>query len=84
MVEPDKKGPNGIWDLSPFLPNRIKHTPIIAPEKKDNNKAIKMPGQPRINPIKKANLTSPNPIHLPLEINIKLRKKTAGIKADKR
>ena len=74
MVEPAKKGPKGICDFNPFLPKIIKIIPIIAPKAKDKNKAIKILGQPRTKPIKKANLTSPKPIQFPLEMRTKAKK----------
>ena len=51
-----------------------------APIKKAKNKATKIFGQPRIRPIKKANLTSPTPIHLPRETKIIKRKNAPAIK----
>ncbi len=52
----------------------------MAPNKKPRNKPIIIYGQPRIKPIKKANLTSPKPIAIPLEKNqIKKKNKEAPI-----
>ena len=49
--------------------------PTNAPVKNDIYKANIIPGNPKINPIKKENLTSPNPIPLPFVIKNKIRKK---------
>ena len=83
IVAPLKNGPKGICDLMVFLPMIIKPTPTIAPLIKAKNKAKQILGQPRIKPIKAANLTSPKPIHLPLEIRTKERKKPLAKTADK-
>lgn len=79
---PAKKGPKGICDLIVFLPAIIRPRPIIAPEIKAKNKANKILGQPRTRPIKTANLTSPKPNHLPLEIRTSEKKKALAKRAD--
>ena len=78
IVPATKKGPKGISLFKPFLPNKINPIPIIAPIKKAKNKAAKIFGNPIKIPMKKTNFTSPNPIHLPLEIRkIKRKNKEA-------
>lgn len=77
-----KKGPNGTSDLSVFLAAIINPTPIIAPMKKAKNKATKIFGQPKINPIKKASFISPTPIHLPRDTNTTVKKKAAAPNAE--
>ena len=84
IAAPLKKGPKGICDLRPFLPKITKNKPMIAPLRKAKNKAKRTFGQPRIKPIRKANLTSPKPIHLPLEIRTSDKKKPAARRADNR
>ncbi len=74
IVPVTKKGPKGISLFKPFLPNKINPIPIIAPIKKAENKAAKIFGKPIKIPMKKTNFTSPNPIHLPLEIR-KIKRK---------
>jgi len=76
-----KKGPKGTSDFKVFLPEIISPNPIIAPIKKAKNKATKMFGQPRINPIRKASFISPTPIHLPLDIRTIKRKNAAATRA---
>ena len=44
-----------IWLFIPFLPSKISITPIKAPVKKLKNKAAKILGKPKTNPIKNAN-----------------------------
>ena len=70
-----KNGPKGTSDFKVFLPATISPIPIIAPIKKAKNKANKIFGKPRKSPIKKANLISPTPSHLPREIRTIARKK---------
>ena len=77
-----KNGPNGISLFRPFLLARISPIPIIAPKKKAKNRATRIFGKPRKRPIKKANFTSPQPIHFPLEIKIIARKKPAAPRAE--
>lgn len=60
-----KNGPKGTSDLRVFLPAIISPSPTRAPIKKAKNKATKILGEPKKRPIKKANLTSPKPSHLP-------------------
>ena len=76
-----KNGPKGTSLFRVFLPDIINPTPIIAPLEKAKNKANKIFGKPRNKPIKKANFTSPRPIHLPRENKIIARKKALTIKA---
>ena len=82
-VAPAKKGPKGICDFMVFLPATIKVIPTIAPLIKAKNKAKRILGQPKIKPIKPANLTSPKPSHLPLETRTKNKKKPLASKAAK-
>ncbi len=79
-----KNGPKGISDFKVFLANIINPIPIIAPMKKAKKREIKIFGQPKINPIKKANLISPSPIHLPREIKTNVRKKIPAPTAEPR
>ena len=81
-VPATKNGPKGTSDFKVFLPKNISPMPIIAPLIKAKNKAAKILGQPSTNPIKKASLISPMPIHLPLEIKTMKRKNAAAPKAD--
>lgn len=83
-VAPAKNGPKGICDLRPFLPKIIRATPTTAPDKKARKSAAKILGQPKINPIKKANLTSPIPIQRPFETRTSARKNPLAPKAAKR
>ena len=78
-----RNGPKGTSDLIFFFLAKINPTPIIAPKEKAKNKATKMAGNPRNNPIKKASLTSPKPIALPLEIKKISKKKAEAEIADK-
>ena len=82
-VATTKKGAKGTSDLSVFFFKIIKAVPITAPIKKARNKAIKIWGHPKNNPIKKANLMSPTPIQLPRETSTKKKKKAEGIIAAK-
>jgi hypothetical protein len=84
IVAPTKNGPKGISDFKVFFLRANKITEIAAPIKKAKNKAAKIFGQPKIKPIKKANLASPMPIHLPLEIKIIARKNALARIADKK
>ncbi len=77
-----RKGPKGTSLFKPFFFVKISPTPIIAPIKKAKNKATKIFGQPRNKPIKKANLMSPMPIHLPRETKTIARKKPAAKTAE--
>ena len=79
-----RKGPNGTSDFKLFLPEITSPNPIIAPIEKAKNKATKIFGKDKNSPIKKANLTSPKPIHLPPEIKTIARKNKAAPKADKK
>lgn len=63
-----KKGAKGTSDFKLFLFKKTKDKPIIAPRKKEKNKATKIFGQPKKRLIKKNNSTSPKPNHFPLEI----------------
>ena len=76
-----KNGPKGTSDLRVFFWLTINPTPIIAPIKKAKNKAAKIFGKPKINPIKKANFISPTPIHLPRDTKTIAKKKAAAPKA---
>lgn len=80
IVAPTRNGPKGTSDFKVFFLEIIKITETKAPTKKAKNKATKISGQPRTSPIKTANLTSPIPIHLPLEISIIVRKNAPAIK----
>ena len=60
-----KKGPKGTSLFKPFFFNIINITPIIAPIRKEKNKATNTKGDPKKRPIKKASLTSPKPIQRP-------------------
>ena len=73
-----KNGAKGISDLRVFLPRSISINPAVAPIKKAKNKATKIFGKPRKSPIKKANFTSPIPIHFSWEIKTIIKKKTAA------
>ena len=79
-----KNGPKGISDFKVFLPKAIRINPTIAPIEKAKNKATKMLGYPKTNPIRKANFMSPTPIHLPREIRIKNRKKAEAKIAERK
>ena len=61
----------------------INSMPIIAPKRKDKNKAIIILGQLNIKPIRKTNLTSPKPIPFPLVIKTKNKKKPEANKPAK-
>ena len=69
-----KKGANGNSLFNPYFLKYIKIIPSIAPKKKDKNKPTKIFGKPNKSPNKIANLTSPKPIHAPLDIK-KINKK---------
>lgn len=84
IVEPAKNGPKGISDFKVFFFKTIKIMETKAPIKKAKNKATKILGQPRINPINKANFMSPTPIHLPLETKTMARKKAPAARADRK
>ena len=73
-VPDTKNGPKGISEEKDFFLFNIKKTPTIDPKRKAKNKATKTLGQPKNKPIKKANFTSPTPIHFPLETNAINRK----------
>ena len=81
MVPVIKNGPKGISDFKDFLFKIINPIPIIAPKRKAENKANKILGNPRKNPIKKANFISPIPIQLPRETKTITRKNSAAPKA---
>src|SRR3989344_8360333 len=81
-VPATKNGPKGTSDLKDFLWAKTSPTPIVAPEKKAKNKATKIFGQPRINPIRKASLISPAPIHLPRDASTIRRKNPEAPIAD--
>ena len=70
-----KKGAKGtsVFKFFPF--KAINPTPIIAPIKKDKNRASNILGKPTSKPKKKANFTSPKPSHLPLERRKMAKKK---------
>jgi len=70
-----KKGPKGISLLRVFFFKTISPIPIIAPRKKAKKRAMRIFGKPRKSPIKKANLGSPQPIHLPRETKTIAKKK---------
>jgi len=76
-----KKGPKGTSDFKVRFPEIISPKPIIAPIEKAKNKATKMFGQLKNNPINAANFTSPRPIHFPWEIKTIARKKVAAPRA---
>ena len=76
-----KKGPKGTSLFKVFFLAIIKPIPITAPKKKAKNKAGIILGKPSKKPIKKPNLTSPKPIHLPREIRKMIKKKPAAPKA---
>lgn len=78
-----KNGANGTSLFSPFFSERTKPTPIIAPIMNDENKATTILGNPKKNPIKIANLTSPNPIQFPFETRKRERKKDEAPNPDK-
>lgn len=80
-VPATKNGPNGTSLFKVFFPVKINPIPIIAPIKKAKNKAAKIFGKPKINPIKKANFISPTPIQRPREIKTIIRKKAAAPRA---
>ncbi len=80
IVAPTKNGPKGISDFKVFFLRANKITEIAAPIKKAKNKAAKIFGQPRIRPIKIANLKSPTTINLPREISTIARKKAPPTK----
>ncbi len=69
-----RKGPKGTLLVKLFLAKATKPNPIIAPIKNEKNKPTKILGKPRKRPIKKPNLASPKPIHLPRDKN-QIRKK---------
>lgn len=73
-----KNGAKGTSLFRPFFPNIINSNPIIAPNKNAKNNPAKMLGNPKINPNKIANFTSPNPIHLPEEIRNINKKNSAA------
>ena len=75
-----KKGAKGTWLFKVFLPKAINPISIIAPIKKAENRATKILGQLKKSPIKKPNLTSPNPIQRPRDISQKRKKKPAAPK----
>jgi hypothetical protein len=83
-VPTTRNGPKGTSDFKVFLPDTINPNPIIAPIKKEKNRAIKILGKPRNKPIKKANLTSPKPSHLPREIKNITKKKADAKTAEKK
>ena len=75
-----KKGPKGISSLNFLLPKITNIIPIVAPIKKEKNKAIKVAEPCKKVPIRKAILTSPKPIQRPLEtVTIKRKKALAKI-----
>lgn len=76
-----KNGANGTSLFKPFLPKIIKAKLIIAPRIKAKNNPTKIPGNPKINPSRIANFTSPKPIHLPLDKRKSAKKKTDARKA---
>src|SRR3989344_1368419 len=73
-----KNGPKGISDFRPFFFAAINPMPIIAPREKAENKAKRMFGQLKINPINIASLKSPIPIQRPPENKIIANKTNAG------
>lgn len=79
-----KKGAKGTSDFKVFFFKIIKKIPVKAPKKNEKNKPAKIFGQLKKRPKKKASLTSPKPIHLPLEIKKIKRKKEAASTAAKR
>lgn len=80
-VPTTKNGPKGTLLFKLFLPAKINPIPIIAPIENAKNKATKTLGKFRKRPIKKVNLTSPKPNHLPRERRKIKRKKMAAAKA---
>lgn len=64
-VPATRKGPKGTCDFMVFFPHNISATPIIAPIENAEKRANTIFGKPNKSPIKKANFTSPNPIHSP-------------------
>ena len=73
-----KNGPKGTSLLKVFFFNNINITPIIAPIKKEKNKATNIAGYPKNKPIKPASLTSPIPMALPRENSTIAKKKAAA------
>lgn len=63
-----RNGPNGIWVLRCALPVTIKGRAYKVPPTDDKNKSSTLlSGPPTIMPSTAPNLTSPPPIHLPLD-----------------
>jgi len=77
-----KNGPKGTSLFRVFFLAKISPIPIIAPIKKDKNKAIKILGKPKKSPIKKASFISPIPIQRPFEISTINKKNVAAAKAE--
>ncbi len=73
-VAKTKNGAKGISWFFDFFISKIK-SPKTAPIQKEMRSAEKPEDMPSSHPIPKANLTSPKPIHLPLE---KTHKRKSG------
>ena len=82
-VPPIKNGPKGICESIFLAPLMTKKIPTTEPLKNASIKARPIIGQPSINPIRNASLTSPNPMPRPRVKTTIARKKPAAAKADK-
>ena len=80
-----KKGPKGILvPNSLFFRHRISMHPTIAPVKKATYNPTTISGNPKIKPIKNANLTSPKPIPFPRVTKNKNKKKSKAPSAERK
>ena len=78
-------GPKGMVEpFSFFLPHATSMRETTAPVKKAMYKAKIIFGNPKINPIRNANFTSPNPIPRPFVIKNKNRKNKHAPRAARR
>jgi len=77
-----KKGAKGTSDFKVFFLKAISPVPIMAPIRKDKNRATEILGQPRRRPRKKTNLTSPKPNQRPRDTKNIIRKRALAKKAE--
>ena len=78
-----RNGPKGTALLSFFFFRTIKVRPTIAPTRNEKNIDTRTLGKPIKSPIKRPSLTSPKPIHFPLEIRNIAKKKAETPKPEK-
>lgn len=84
-VPKTKNGPKGIAVPNIlFFRHIISMIPTIAPVKNATYKATTIFGNPKISPIKNANLTSPKPIPRPFVIKNRVKKNKLAPTADER